>query len=221
MASTFSWPKVVRPSKPFESFSNCSVTAFWVSATKVSTLAVASWTRRRRHVGGGGGTWRRRRQTGGGGGSRRPARGLEDQHDRALRRRRARHDGEPREQLALDLLDARPSTLDLARHHGLASRARSSTRPTASRPGSPTARDCHREARHRPRHREPPRSAPRSTSAASRPAWRSRPTGRFLVVAEWAEGRVSVIDTTTNAIVSSVGHAQPARRRHHQRRRRR
>ena len=41
-ASTFSWPKVVRPSKPFDSFSNCSVTVFWVSATKVSTLAVAS-----------------------------------------------------------------------------------------------------------------------------------------------------------------------------------
>ncbi len=42
IASTFSWPKVVSPSKPFESFSNCSVTVFWVSATKVSTLAVAS-----------------------------------------------------------------------------------------------------------------------------------------------------------------------------------
>ncbi|MDP3152023.1 MAG: hypothetical protein Q8N23_05100 [Archangium sp.] len=30
------------------------------------------------------------------------------------------------------------------------------------------------------------------------------PTGRFLVVAEWAEGRVSSIDTTTNTIVNSI-----------------
>src|SRR5690349_18724319 len=43
-ASTFSWPKVVRPSRPFENFSNCSVAVFWASATKVSTFAVASWT---------------------------------------------------------------------------------------------------------------------------------------------------------------------------------
>ena len=35
------------------------------------------------------------------------------------------------------------------------------------------------------------------------------PTGRFLVVAEWAEARVSVIDTMTNAVVSSLGMRNP------------
>ncbi len=35
------------------------------------------------------------------------------------------------------------------------------------------------------------------------------PTGRFLVVTEWAEARVSVIDTTSNAIVSSQSVRNP------------
>ncbi len=35
------------------------------------------------------------------------------------------------------------------------------------------------------------------------------PTGRFLAVAEWAEARVSIIDTTTNAIVSSQNVRNP------------
>jgi hypothetical protein len=35
------------------------------------------------------------------------------------------------------------------------------------------------------------------------------PTGRFLVVAEWAEARVSVVDTSTNAVVNSVNVRNP------------
>jgi len=35
------------------------------------------------------------------------------------------------------------------------------------------------------------------------------PTGRFLVIAEWAEARVSVLDTTTNVIVSSQSVRNP------------
>ena len=35
------------------------------------------------------------------------------------------------------------------------------------------------------------------------------PTGRFLAVAEWAEGRLSIIDTTSNTVVSSIGVRNP------------